>query len=322
MRAIFAAAATGRTAAREQLFAERFDGVFVFLRMALADPVVAERGAVEVLVTAVERHVECPNSHAEVDVWLRGIALEQLASRARYQASVAPNTALRRAGAARLATVLAGVSDDTLGALVRALDPITRQVVVLGHMARIDHVTVATIMGIDPADVAARGRRGLAEIARLLEAYDRETQEIGLRARENAYHLRPHKGPTSDGMIVVQGTRAMVDRGPGSGFVYMALRVLARLFEKFMRHHHHGLLDDDVGETLRNPVPVKRTATDRSFDRPERTPSLTEYQMPRATPGTPTYREPKGTPSTARISSPRHRGRASAAAFGGMRKKF
>jgi hypothetical protein len=154
-----------------------------------------------------------------------------------------------------------------------------------------------------------------------LARYDRETEEIGIRARENAYHLRPRPGPMSNGMIVVKGDRAMVEHGPTSGFWYMAMRALARVFEKFYRHHEESAFDDDVGEPRQAPKPLKRTATDNPFRKPQRTPSMTDYRTPRSTPGMPSYRSPKSTPSTARLTSPHRTARAAAPAFGAMRNK-
>lgn len=322
MRAIFVAAAAGRAGAREHLFGERFEAVFAFLRMALSDPAAAERLAVEVLVTAVQRHEECPAATAEIDPWLRGIALEQLAGIARLRPGGETPPEARNPNGRRLAQVLSGVSDTNLAALVRALDATTRQVIVLGLMAEIDDETVAAIVGIPEADVGERLQRGLGEIARLLESYDDDTNEIGWRARENAYHLRPQRGPGADGMLVVRGDRMMVTPGPTSGFLYMALRAFARVLGRLAGHPGPAPLDDDVGAPRHRPVPVKRTATSKEFDQPQRTPSLTEYRTPRSTPGMAGFRAPKGTPSTARISSPRATAKATASAYGGMRKKF
>jgi DNA-directed RNA polymerase specialized sigma24 family protein len=310
------AAATVSSAAREQLFAERFEGVFAFLRMAHPDPGRAERCAVDVLVTAVERYGECPAAPRDVDPWLRGIALEYVAGAAvRTAGSNTP--APRQRAADRLGEALRGVNDTALAALVRALDPLTRQAVVLGAMAGLDDATVAGVIGVEPPRVEPLRQAGLAEIARMLDSYHRETEEIGIRARENAYHHRPRRGPMSDGMIVVEGTRATVAPGPGSGFFYMALRAIVHLFERLLRHHHHGPLDDDVGG-VHQPRAPKRTAAEQPFLQPRRTPSLTEYKTPGPTPGIPSYRNPHLTPSTERLSSPRPTA-ARRAAFGGQR---
>jgi DNA-directed RNA polymerase specialized sigma24 family protein len=316
VRHAFVAAATGSSAAREQLFAERFEGVFAFLRMAHPDAAQAERCAVDVLVTAVERHGECPAATGDVDAWLRGIALEHVAGAAiRTRGSNMPVAGLHLRSE-RLGEALVGVNDTALAALVRALDPLTRQVVVLGAMAGLDDKTVADVVGVEPAGIERLRRAGLAEIARLLDSYHRETEEIGIRALQNAYHLRPKRGPMSDGMIVVEGTRATVAPGPGSGFLYMALRAIVHLFGRFVRHHHHGPPDDDVGG-VNEPKAPKRTAGEQPFRQPRRTPSLTEYATPKPTPGMPSYRTPNRTPSTERLSSPRPTaGRR--AAFGGQ----
>lgn len=320
----FSAAARGSAAAQEQLFAEHFESVYAFVRMTLPDPARAERVAVESLITAIQRHAEHPRKGPDVDAWLRGIALEHMAPAAAPAGRPDPVEPVSgRPSPERIAQLLHGVSDRDLSALLRALEPRTRQAVVLGLMSELGAATVAQIAGVSAADVPRLQSAGLAQIAGMLDRYDHDTEQIGILARQNAYHLRPRPGPMSDGMLVVKGTKLMVERGPSSGFLYMALKAFERLIELLgvaRRHHHHGF-DDDVGD-IDPPRPVKRTAGDSQFARPKPTPSMTDYRIPKATPGMAGYRQPKGTPSTERLSSPRRTAGPGSSPYGGLRRKF
>src|SRR5581483_928632 len=178
-----------------------------------------------------------PARERDVDAWLRGIALEHIAASVRLSGPPQPHAAAAPAMSGRLHQALRGISDRDLGAMVRALEPRARQAIVLGIMSGLDDATVAAVTGLRATDVPGLQAAGLADIARLLQEYDRETEQMGELARKNAYHLRPRPGPMSDGLLVLRGSKLMVEPGPAGGVLTMAIRAFERLLDLLLHRH-------------------------------------------------------------------------------------
>lgn len=317
-QALLAAAARGSMDAQRRLFAAHFDQLYGFFRMLLPSSEDAPSAAVATLATAVERHSECPLPAAQTQAWLIELALELVPeSRVVNGASPEPPRRPSRSVAA-MDRLLRGVPDKTLAAVVRSLDLRTRQAVVLSVMAGLDDERVGRVVGVSVAEARDLREQGLAIVTQRLAAYQGETEMMGRVAREAAYHLRPQRGPLSDGIVAIRGTRAHVEPGPGNGFLYMALRALERLLHRLLGDQPGDELDE-VGGPGKMPERPKATPGAQAFKRPKRTPSLREYQMPESTPGMSSYRTPKSTPSTSRLSNPRRPLGSASSTYGSRR---
>jgi hypothetical protein len=301
---VLAAAAAGDETARRHIFETYFEPVYSLLRMALPNVAEVESATVGALATAIEHADEAP-AHYTVDDWITEVALEEIAGRVPTRAAdalQAPAADLSSASDAHLRQILLGLPDRSLSTAVRALELPRRQAIVLGLIAHQPVETVAAVMNRSVDDVLALQHQGLDDLAELVHRYEEETERIGLMARENAYHLRPTRGPNADGVLVIHGTRAHIGEVPPSGLMQAAIAAIERAIHKLLhRHDEQDPLDDDVGD-IQMPQRPASTPSGKRFRRPEPTPSMREYKAPAATPGMQTYRSPKGTPSTARIS--------------------
>lgn len=300
-----------------RLFERHFDRLHSLFRLCLPEAEVAQEALLATLSDVAASADEIGSrSESEITRWVDDIALAQLAHR--HQVAVRPHPGSTSAPPRRPLVpeerdLLDSLDDKTLAILVRGLPRETRMAVALGLVHGIDRRRVALVLGCSPERVDALQHGALGQLADLLSRHQHERFKQPARpnvlARTTAPHLRPLPGGSSDGIIVVRGTKAMIMPGPPQTLHDLVLAFVQRVVERIRRRQIEHHFDDEVGtsgdaRSRRAPAP---TPTTRPLAKPKRTPTLRDYRKPETTRGTATHeRSPKKTtPGTQGIGAPR-----------------
>lgn len=304
-----------RTAA-DRLFDLHFDRLHSLFRLSLARPEAAEAALLATLneVACGAAAIAAKNDR-EIAGWLDEIALAQLARHRPGRTRLAgdlPDPPPPRPLVREERELLDVLDDATLAILVRGLDGDARIAVALGLVHSIDRRRVALVLGCPPERVDALQRGALGQLAELLSRHQHERfrrpAHANVVARTTAPHLRPLPAGASGGIIIVRGTKAMVEPGPPQSLYELVLRLVDRFLDRVRRRHIEDHFNDEVGTSgdARSRRPPPPTPTTKPLKKPRRTPTLRDYRQPDPTRGTATHdRSPKTTPGTARIAPPR-----------------
>ena len=325
--------ARGHEESARALFDAHGEYVWGLLRLTLGSAEAAE-GAMRDTFSEVAWRAGELRPKADALEWMRDLALEQVEVRAKSAQPISLDEVRRQARETRRALgkpvegshlvvtplveegdeeepldltekAMRKIGDSALGVMVRMLEPRRRHAVVLSLNLGLPDERVARVLGCEQSEIAKLRHEALDSLGSRLKVHLRRDLIRRKMATEAPYHLRPLHGQIMRGNVVVKGQRAYIEPLHPS-LLMRALHAIERVLHLFFRRPQDKFEEDDeVGghKPRKRPDP---TPPMRPFEKPKRTPSLTDYVLPPATRGTAVYAAArKYTPSTQPLSARR-----------------